>query len=133
VQPGRVAGGAPGVSPRGAPYQRALAAKPRGAENPTIGTVAVPPYYCLELFPSTSGHRGGLVTDGSGRVLDVRGAPMPGLYACGSAAAGLVTGGSYLSGVSLGTAIAFGVLAADAMIRDAGISGSASANHDFTP
>jgi 3-oxosteroid 1-dehydrogenase len=114
-------------------YQRAFAAKPGAAGNPTIGTVAVPPYYCLELFPSTSGHRGGLATDGAGRVLDVRGAPMRGLYACGSAAAGLVTGGSYLSGVSLGTAIAFGVLAADALVRDAGISGSDTSVRDFTP
>jgi 3-oxosteroid 1-dehydrogenase len=99
-------------------YQRAFAAKPSANENPTIGTVAVPPYFCLELFPSTSGHRGGLITDEAGRVLDVRGARMPGLYACGSTAAGLVTGGSYLSGASLGAAIAFGVLAADAMVRD---------------
>jgi 3-oxosteroid 1-dehydrogenase len=98
-------------------YQRAFAGTPAAGENPTIGTVAVPPYYSVELFPSTSGHRGGVVTDGAARVLDVRGAPMPGLYACGSAAAGLVTGAGYLSGASLGAAIAFGVLAADAMLR----------------
>jgi 3-oxosteroid 1-dehydrogenase len=103
----------------GTAYQRAFAAKPGAGANPTIGTVAVPPYYCLELFPSTSGHRGGVVTDGAARVVDVRGARMPGLYACGSAAAGLVTGASYLSGASLGAAMAFGVLAADAMLRDA--------------
>ncbi len=66
-------------------YQRAFAAKPGAIGNPTIGSVAVAPYYCLELFPSTSGHRGGLITDGAARVLDVRGAVMPGLYACGSA------------------------------------------------
>lgn len=114
-------------------YQRAFAAKPGATGNPTIGTVAVPPYYSLELFPSTSGHRGGLVTDGGGRVLDVRGAPMPGLYACGSVAAGLLTGGSYLSGASLGAAIAFGVLAADAMVRDAAIAGSTVTINDDAP
>lgn len=113
------AAGVDGEFHRGATaYQRAFAAKPRAGGNPTIGTVAEPPYYCLELFPSTSGHRGGVVTDGAARVLDVRDAPMLGLYACGSAAAGLVTGASYLSGASLGAAIAFGVLAADDMVRD---------------
>lgn len=111
-------------------YQRAFAAKSAATVNPTVGTVALAPYYCLELFPSTSGHRGGLVTDAAGRVLDLRGAALPGLYACGSTAAGLVTGGSYLSGLSLGAAIAFGVLAADAMLRDAGIARSAAASPD---
>jgi 3-oxosteroid 1-dehydrogenase len=77
------------------------------------------PYYCLELFPSTSGHRGGAVTDDAGRVLDVHGAALPGLYACGSAAAGLVTGAGYLSGMSVGAALTFGVLAADDMARRA--------------
>jgi 3-oxosteroid 1-dehydrogenase len=99
-------------------YQRVFAGTPDVAGNPTIGTVLDPPFYCLELFPSTSGHRGGVVTDEAGRVQHVRRTQVPGLYACGSAAAGLVTGASYLSGASLGAAIAFGVLAADAMVRD---------------
>jgi succinate dehydrogenase/fumarate reductase flavoprotein subunit len=102
-------------------YQRAFAGGPRDTANPTIGTVSVPPFYSLELHPSTSGHRGGLVTDQTGRVLDVTDAAIPGLYACGSTAAGLVTGGSYLSGASLGAAIAFGVLSADAMLGAAGV------------
>jgi 3-oxosteroid 1-dehydrogenase len=107
-------------------YQRSFATRSGDADNPTIGAVTTPPYYCLELFPSTSGHRGGVVTDERGRVLDVRGAALRGLYACGSAAAGLVTGGSYLSGMSVGAALAFGVLAADAMVEDAGLPGSAT-------
>lgn len=96
-------------------YQRVFAAEWEQAENPTIGPIEQPPFYCVELFPATSGHRGGLVTDARGRVLDVRGAWLGGLYACGSAAAGLVTGGTYLTGASVGQAIVFGVLAADAM------------------
>jgi 3-oxosteroid 1-dehydrogenase len=100
-------------------YQRAFASDPSKGANPTIGTVVEPPFYCLELLPATSGHRGGVITDATGQVLDARGAPLPGLYACGSAAAGLVTGGGYLSGASVGAALAFGVLAADAMARKA--------------
>ena len=55
-------------------YQRAFAGESRVVGNPTIGAVSVPPFYCLELYPSTSGHRGGLVADGTGRVRDVTGA-----------------------------------------------------------
>jgi 3-oxosteroid 1-dehydrogenase len=100
-------------------YQRAFAAAPGAGANPTIGAVETPPFYCLELFPGTSGHRGGVVIDPSGRVLDVRGNWLRGLYACGSAAAGLVTGATYLTGASVGQAIVFGVMAADAMPADA--------------
>ena len=59
----------PRISARSPPDRSAVG-------NPTIGSVAVPPYHCLELF-LTSGHRGGLVTDGAARVLDVRGVALP--------------------------------------------------------
>jgi len=96
-------------------YQRAFAALPGAPANPTIGAVETPPFYCLELFAGTSGHRGGAVIDRVGRVLGADGAAIPGLYACGSVAAGLVTGATYLTGASVGQALVFGVLAADAM------------------
>lgn len=103
----------------GTAYQRAFAGAPGQFENPTIGTVEAPPFYCLELFAGTSGHRGGAVIDGAGRVLDLDGEAIPGLYACGSVTAGLVTGATYLTGASVGQALVFGVLAADAMPEDA--------------
>ncbi|HYC80428.1 MAG TPA: FAD-dependent oxidoreductase [Solirubrobacterales bacterium] len=100
-------------------YQRAFAGSPDAAENPTIGAVESAPFYCLELFAGTSGHRGGAVIDRVGRVLDPEGCPIAGLYACGSVAAGLVTGATYLTGASVGQALVFAVLAADAMPEDA--------------
>ncbi|MBS1678848.1 MAG: FAD-dependent oxidoreductase [Actinobacteria bacterium] len=100
-------------------YQRAFAALPGEFENPTIGTVEAAPFYCLELFAGTSGHRGGAVIDQGGRVLDPDGRAIRGLYACGSVTAGLVTGATYLTGASLGQALVFGVRAADAMPEDA--------------
>lgn len=105
-------------------YQRAFADPPGDFENPTIGTVEEPPFYCLELFAGTSGHRGGAVIDEVGRVRDVDGNAIRGLYACGSVTAGLVTGATYLTGVAVGQALVFGVLAADAMPEDA-LAGSA--------
>ncbi len=100
-------------------YQRAFAAMPGKFENPTIGTLEAAPFYCLELFAGTSGHRGGAVIDRMGRVLDVDGQVIRGLYACGSVTAGLVTGATYLTGASVGQALVFGVLAADRMPEDA--------------
>jgi succinate dehydrogenase/fumarate reductase flavoprotein subunit len=100
-------------------YQRAFAIAPGEFENPTIGTVEAAPFYCLELFAGTSGHRGGAVIDQVGRVLDMDGRAIRGLYACGSVTAGLVTGATYLTGASVGQALVFAVLAADAMPEDA--------------
>lgn len=99
----------------GTAYQRTFCPPAEDGVNPTLGTVAEPPFYAMEIFPGTSGHRGGAVCDDSGRVIHLDGEPIPGLYACGAAAAGLVTGGSYLSGTSLGHALVFGTLAADRM------------------
>ncbi|HYC81027.1 MAG TPA: FAD-dependent oxidoreductase [Solirubrobacterales bacterium] len=98
-------------------YQRAFTEPHADGGNPTLGTIAAPPFYCMEIFPGTSGHRGGVVCDDSGRVLDVGGEWIDGLYACGSTAAGLVTGGSYLTGTSLGHALIFGTLAANRMCK----------------
>jgi len=96
-------------------YQRAFAPPAEDGGNPTLGPLTEPPFHCMEIFPGTSGHRGGLVCDGSARVLGTDGGPIPGLFACGAAAAGSLTGGSYLTGTSLGNALAFGDLAAAAI------------------
>lgn len=96
-------------------YRRAFAPARDDGSNPTVGAVAEPPFYCVEIFASTSGHRGGVVVDADGGVLDVRGRRLRGLYACGSTVAGLISGGTYLSGLSLGQSLFFGHAAAQAM------------------
>ena len=81
--------------------------------NPNTGVVEVPPFRALPIELTTAGHRGGAATDDRGRVLDGDGRPVPGLYACGNVAAGLVTGQQYFSGASLGQALVFAAAAAD--------------------
>jgi hypothetical protein len=81
--------------------------------NPNLGVVEVPPFRALQLDLATAGHRGGAATDGRGRVLDHDLRPVPGLYACGNVAAGVVTGEQYFSGASLGHALVFAALAAE--------------------
>ena len=76
-----------------------------------------PPYYALEIHPATSGHRGGVVIDGRARILDIRGNIIKGLFACGSCAAGTLTGETYFTGTAVGHAIVFGTLAAEEIVK----------------
>ncbi|MET0741313.1 MAG: FAD-dependent oxidoreductase [Candidatus Nanopelagicales bacterium] len=74
----------------------------------TLGPLDAGPFYAVELFSSTLGTKGGPRTDVDGRVLDVDGVPIPGLYAAGNAMAGptgMVYGGA---GGTLGPALVFG-------------------------
>lgn len=84
-----------------------------------IGPVGDGPYYALRIVPGCLGTKGGPRTDGDGRVLAVAdGAPLPGLYAAGNAAAapyGLAYPGA---GGTLGPALVFGLRAGDAAAAD---------------
>jgi fumarate reductase flavoprotein subunit len=71
-----------------------------------------PPYGLVEVTGALFHTQGGLLTDGSGAVLR-RGAPIPGLYAGGGAAAGVSGHGpdGYLAGNGLLGALGLGYLA----------------------
>jgi 3-oxosteroid 1-dehydrogenase len=71
-----------------------------------------PPYYALELRLGTAGTNSGLMTTADAEVVDVRGRPMPGLYAAGNSAANLVGGLFYNSGMANAKGITFAYLAA---------------------
>ena len=74
----------------------------------TLGPLDTAPYYAVELISSCLGTKGGPRTDVDGRVLDVDGDPIPGLFAAGNAMAGptgMVYGGA---GGTLGPAMVFG-------------------------
>ena len=101
----------------GTPYQRAFGDK-NATGNPTLGVVDEPPFHAVEIHPATSGHRGGVVIDGDAQVLDVQGKVIPGLFACGTCAAGTLTGGNYFTGAAVGHSIVFGTLAAERIIAD---------------
>jgi 3-oxosteroid 1-dehydrogenase len=71
----------------------------------------------VQLHAGTIGTRGGPVTDATGRVLDVWGDPVRGLFAAGNVAAsptGLLYPGA---GGTLGLALTFGYLAGKAAAK----------------
>lgn len=74
----------------------------------TLGALDEGPFYAVELVSSTLGTKGGPRTDVDGRVLDVDGDVIQGLFAAGNAMAGptgMVYGGA---GGTLGPAMVFG-------------------------
>ncbi|MGD0556779.1 MAG: FAD-dependent oxidoreductase [Streptosporangiaceae bacterium] len=77
----------------------------------TLGPVETAPFYGVEVQSSLLGTKGGPRTDRAGRVLNVDGDVIPGLYAAGNAMAnptGMVYGGA---GATLAVAGVFGMLA----------------------
>ncbi|WP_182348420.1 FAD-dependent oxidoreductase [Tomitella gaofuii] len=54
-----------------------------GRDPETLGAVDRAPYYALEVVPMIGWSSGGPRRDGRSRVLDVRGEPIPGLFAAG--------------------------------------------------
>jgi 3-oxosteroid 1-dehydrogenase len=80
--------------------------------NPNLGTIEKGPFVAVQLVPGDLGTKGGLLTDADARVLDVSGAPMPGLYAAGNTTAS-VMGRTYPGpGSTIGPAVVFGYRAA---------------------
>ncbi|MBW2191921.1 MAG: FAD-binding protein [Deltaproteobacteria bacterium] len=82
--------------------------------NCSLGPVAKPPFYAIEIFPGDLGTKGGLVTDLHARVLRQEGsAVIGGLYAAGNTAAS-VMGRTYPgAGGTIGPALAGGFAAAE--------------------
>jgi 3-oxosteroid 1-dehydrogenase len=79
--------------------------------NPVLGPLDKPPYYAVKILRVGAGiPSAGLRIDGSARVVGMRGGPIRGLYAAGSAAAQLDFIG-YQSGISVGRALAYGYVA----------------------
>jgi len=76
----------------------------------TIGPLDTPPYYATRVRSGTLGTKGGPRTDVSGRVLDVDGKVIDGLYAAGNAM-GSIMGMTYGGhGGTLGPGLVFGYL-----------------------
>lgn len=88
---------------------------PDHSPNPCLGPIEKPPFYAAKMYPTDVGMAGGLLTDASARVLGEDGAAIPGLFACGTAAASCA-GDTYPGGgVSLGQSSVFGFIAAEQM------------------
>jgi predicted oxidoreductase len=84
----------------------------KGKPEATLGALDCGPYYAVEIHSGCLGTKGGPRVDGNGRVLDVDGDPIEGLYAAGNVMGspfGMTYGGP---GGTLGPAMVFGYLSA---------------------
>jgi succinate dehydrogenase/fumarate reductase flavoprotein subunit len=77
-----------------------------------LAPLETPPYYAIRLKMGGI-CSAGVLTDMHGAVKHVRGHSIPGLYACGNAAAPSDTGVGYQGGTSLGSGVIFGFLAVE--------------------
>ena len=83
-------------------------------KSKSLGPVERPPFYALPIYCGALGTNGGPRINQDAQVLNLRGWPIPGLFAAGNAAAG-VFGPAYPGGgATIGPAMTFGYLAGKA-------------------
>jgi 3-oxosteroid 1-dehydrogenase len=83
--------------------------------NCSLAPIERGPFYAVTIVPGDLGTKGGLVTDEQARVLREDGSVIPGLYAAGNVSSS-VMGNTYPGpGGTIGPAIVFGYLAAEAI------------------
>ncbi|RJG02479.1 FAD-dependent oxidoreductase [Noviherbaspirillum sedimenti] len=90
-----------------------------GKKNPTMSPISDKgPFYAALLGPGSLDTKGGPRTDTHGRILDVNGKPIPGLYGVGNCVAS-ASGPAYWSGgATLGPIITFAYRAANALQKE---------------
>ncbi len=87
--------------------------------NPCLSPIDQAPFYAITMVPGDLGTKGGLSTDGHGRVLREDGTVIDGLYAAGNVSAP-VMGHTYAGpGATIGPALTFGYLAARHIVERA--------------
>ena len=84
------------------------------AANPCLAPIVKPPFYAIRLIPGDIGTFIGLKTDAQTRALDASGKPVEGLYVTGNDAASFMGGAYPGAGITLGPALVFGRIAAEA-------------------
>ncbi|WP_405981179.1 FAD-dependent oxidoreductase [Streptomyces sp. NBC_00158] len=88
--------------------------------NPNLAPLDKGPFFAVPVHPGDIGTKGGLVTDGDGRVLREDSTPIAGLYAAGNCSAA-VTGDTYPGpGATIGPAMAFAWAAVNAIAGERG-------------
>ncbi|MEO9230023.1 MAG: FAD-dependent oxidoreductase [Devosia sp.] len=85
-----------------------------------LGEIAVPPFHAVPIFLGNLGTKGGLKTTVDGAVLDMDGDLLPGLFACGNAAASWMGPGYPGAGGSLGPIMTSAFLCGSAAAKVAG-------------
>jgi len=79
--------------------------------NPCLGIIDSSPFYGVEVYLGTLGTKGGLKTNSDAQVLNIKGRPIPGLYATGNVTASPMGIGYPGPGVTIGQAMVFGYIA----------------------
>ena len=91
-----------------------------GKKNPTMSPLGDKgPYYATLLAPGTLDTKGGPKTDTHGRVLDVAGQPIAGLYGVGNCVASASGPAYWAGGATLGPIVTFAYRAANALHQEA--------------
>lgn len=80
--------------------------------NASLGKLDKPPYWAVRVYPGDNGTKGGLLIDAGSRVLRPDGSALPGLYACGGAAASVFADASPAPGAALAAALVEAFVAA---------------------
>lgn len=78
--------------------------------NPSLAPLERGPFYALPVVNGCFGTSGGVSTDGRGRVVDVDGAPITGLFAVGNASENAYAAGYPGAGATLGPIMTMGYL-----------------------
>ncbi|WP_431025099.1 FAD-binding protein [Halomonas sp. H5] len=73
--------------------------------NPCVRPIGPGPYYAMAVWPADLASSAGLQGDQEGRILDSKGQPIPGLYACGNDLASMFRGTYPGPGTTLGPAM----------------------------
>lgn len=81
------------------------------APNACLGPIDRTPYYAIRVHAGDIGTTHGLTADPNSQVLDGRGAPIGGLYACGNDRNSIMAGSYPAGGITIGPAITFAYLA----------------------
>ncbi|MFK0173532.1 FAD-dependent oxidoreductase [Streptomyces sp. NPDC090306] len=85
---------------------------PAHRPNVNLGPIARAPFYAVAVVPTPLATARGLRVDSDARVLDARGEPVEGLYACGNDAESPMASECPGAGCQIGAALTFGYLAA---------------------
>ncbi|MDN0081703.1 FAD-dependent oxidoreductase [Crenobacter sp. SG2305] len=104
-------------------YQRHNGDASWNGPNPNLGSIERAPFYAVRLYPGDIGAATGFVTDTDARVLDTRGAPIPGLYAVGNDMHSIMGGVYAAPGITLGPGLVFGYIAARHAVQRASAEG----------
>lgn len=97
---------------RGSNFYNLYLGDPKHDPNPCLGGVEQGPFYAVRLDLGDLGSKGGPKTNIDARVLNKANEPIPGLYAVGNCAATLMSHTYPGAGVTLGSTMIFGYLAA---------------------